>query len=60
MFIRQKDKKDNLNNEILREMYYDWINNFLTVERFAEYYGYDVDCSRRLIDALRLLYGKNK
>ena len=26
------DKRD-------RELYLDWVNNFLTVERFAEYYG---------------------
>lgn len=30
-------------------MYLDWRNNFLTVERFAEYYGIDEDKAERVI-----------
>jgi len=30
-------------------MYYDWINNFLTRERFAEYYGITLKSANRLI-----------
>jgi len=26
----------------LNEMYIDWVNEFLTIERFAEYYGITV------------------
>ena len=27
--------------ETLAKIYLDWVNNFLTVERYAEYYGID-------------------
>ena len=33
-----------------REMYLDWVNNFLTVERFAQYYGLTVAQAAKLID----------
>ena len=29
--------------ETLVKIYLDWVNNFLTVERYAEYYGIDKD-----------------
>jgi hypothetical protein len=38
-----------------REKYLDWVNNFLTVERFAEYYGMTEDAARTLIDEQRAL-----
>lgn len=25
----------------IQEVYLDWVNNFLTIEKFAEYYGLD-------------------
>ena len=30
-------------------MYLDWCNNFLTIERFAEYYNIDEDKAERVI-----------
>ena len=31
-------------------MYLDWVNNFLTVECFAEYYQISVDDAQKIID----------
>lgn len=33
----------------LADLYLDWVNNFLTIERFAEYYGLDDDDARDLL-----------
>ena len=27
--------------DTLADLYLDWVNNFLTIERFSEYYGLD-------------------
>jgi len=35
--------------DYLADLYLDWINNFLTVEVFAEYYGLDDDDARDLL-----------
>lgn len=35
------------------ELYLDWVNNFLTVGRFAEYYGITVEHANAIIDAGR-------
>ena len=35
--------------DYLADLYLDWINNFLTIERFAEYYGLDEDDARDLL-----------
>lgn len=42
-----------LTDEQRGELYLDWVNNFLTVERFAEYYGLDVDYAQHFIDQMR-------
>ena len=34
-----------------KEMYLDWVNNFLTVERFAEYYSMTVVQATSLIES---------
>jgi hypothetical protein len=34
-------------------MYLDWRNNFLTVERFAEYYGITLESANFIIDTGR-------
>jgi hypothetical protein len=33
----------------LEELYLDYVNNFLTVERFAEYYGLSVELANLII-----------
>lgn len=33
----------------LEAVYLDWVNNFLTLEKFAEYYGLHIEDARRLI-----------
>lgn len=43
----------------LEKIYLDWVNNFLTVEKFASYYGIDEKGARFLIASLRLLF-RNK
>lgn len=35
------------------EMYLDYVNNFVTVDRFAEHYGLDEDKARMMIDNYR-------
>jgi len=35
------------------DMYLDWRNNFLTVERFAEYYGMTLESAQFIIDTGR-------
>jgi hypothetical protein len=32
-----------------QQLYLDWVNNFLTVERFAEYYGLDTNEAEKQI-----------
>jgi len=39
-----------------RAMYLDWVNNFLTVARFAEYYGLDAVTASAVIDEGRALH----
>jgi hypothetical protein len=35
--------------DYLADLYLDWVNNFLTIERFAEYYGLDEDDAKDLL-----------
>lgn len=42
-----------------QEMYLDWVNNFLTVERFAQYHGISIDKANLIIEEGRTAY-KNK
>ena len=36
--------------DYLADLYLDWVNNFLSIERFAEYYGLDDDDARALLE----------
>lgn len=42
----------------LEAMYLDWVNNFLTVESFADYYAMDKKSASLLIEALRIIFEK--
>lgn len=35
--------------DYLADLYLDWVNNFLTVEVFAEYYGLDEEDAKQLL-----------
>jgi hypothetical protein len=35
--------------DYLADVYLDWVNNFLTIERFAEYYGLDEGDAKQLL-----------
>ena len=35
--------------DIFKRMYLDWINNFLTIKRFSEYYGISEKLSQEII-----------
>jgi hypothetical protein len=35
--------------DTLADLYLDWVNNFLTIERFSEYYGLDEEDARELL-----------
>ena len=39
----------------LETLYLDWFNNFLTVDRFAEYYGMTAEKANRVINIGRKL-----
>ena len=39
----------------IETLYLDWFNNFLTVDRFAEYYGMPVDKAHKVIRIGRYL-----
>jgi hypothetical protein len=36
--------------DYLADLYLDWVNNFLTIEVFAEYYGLDEDDAKALLE----------
>jgi hypothetical protein len=36
--------------DYLADLYLDWVNNFLTIEVFAEYYGLDDDDAKALLE----------
>ena len=40
----------------LIEVYLDWVNDFLTVERFAEYYGLTVEQADALLRVCKSIY----
>lgn len=37
-------------NNVLQALYLSWVNDFLTYERFAEYYGVSVEHAQKLIE----------
>lgn len=44
------------NRQKIEDLYIDWVNNFLTVPRFAEYYGLTEEQAHRVISTGRLIY----
>lgn len=42
-----------MTREQLGAVYRDWVNNFITLEYFSEYYGLHIDEANRLIDLAR-------
>ena len=45
-------------DEHLDFIFIDWFNNFLTVDRFAEYYGLEIEQARKAIEAGREIHDK--
>ena len=45
-------------DEHLEFIFMDWFNNFLTVERFAEHYGLEIEQAKKAIDAGREIHEK--
>tara|TARA_R100000541_G_scaffold12854_4_gene21425 strand:- start:51 stop:278 length:228 start_codon:yes stop_codon:yes gene_type:complete len=45
-------------DEHLDFIFMDWFNNFLTVERFAEYYDLEIKQAKKAIDAGREIHDK--
>ncbi len=39
-----------------KEYYLEWVNNFLTIEKFAEYYGFSIKTATRIIETGKRLY----
>ena len=37
----------------LENIYLDWVNNFISVDRFAEVYGLSIDDAKKLIEIVR-------
>lgn len=42
--------------DYMHKIYLQWINDFLTIEKFAEFHGLYVDEAQALIDASRLIF----
>ncbi|MNL88036.1 hypothetical protein D3C87_2175090 [compost metagenome] len=42
--------------DYLNDLYLDWVNNYLTVELFAEHNGLTADEGRRLLDLAREVF----
>lgn len=51
-----QDHQKNYLSNILKDMYLDWVNNFLTVEKFAEYYTLSVKDALVVIERGRKLH----
>lgn len=45
--------------ETLETIYLDWVNNFLTLDKYAEFNGIDVHQATKLIDLAREVYNSN-
>ena len=45
-------------NDHLDFIFIDWFNNFLTVDRFAEYYGLEIEQAKKAIEAGRKIHDK--
>lgn len=43
-------------DEYLDFIFMDWFNNFLTVERFAEYYGLEIEQAEKVINVGRKIH----
>ena len=41
----------------LHDMYLEYVNNFLSIERFAKYYGFSLDFAKALIKEAKRLEG---
>ena len=48
----------NKQKEMLADMYLDWFNNFLTYERYAEYYSISVDEAKQVINLGRTYHNQ--
>ena len=53
----ENDRIINIRKELVA-VYDDWMNNFVTVPAFAEYYGLDMKDAQSVIDLGRKLKGK--
>jgi len=42
--------------EFMHKIYLEWVNDFLTIERFAEFHGLYVDEAEALIKTARLMF----
>ncbi len=50
-------KPKRINRQTIKNMFLDYVNNFLSVYRFAEHYNLDEDQAYRIIDIGRQLQG---
>ena len=46
-----KTGRDTMKQKRVKRLYRDWVNNFLTVERFAEYYNLSIEDAEWVIEA---------
>jgi hypothetical protein len=47
----------NLTNQTIKTLYLDYLNNFMTVKYFAEYYGITMNTAQKIIIKGRALCG---
>jgi hypothetical protein len=52
-------KGETMTREKLFKLYLDWVNNYLTIEKFAEHHGLYVDEAKMLIDLSQKCFENN-
>jgi len=53
---KELEKQVEASADYFQEMYLDWVNNFLTIERFAEWYNIGEEQAAAIISAGRKIH----
>ena len=57
--VAEDQVSDPVEDEKLAALYLDWVNNFLTLEKFASHYGLDVEDAGLMIHQGRSIHHRN-
>jgi endo-alpha-1,4-polygalactosaminidase (GH114 family) len=48
-----------MTRESFNKVYLDWVNNYLTIEKFAEHYGLHINEAENLINLSKTIFENN-